>query len=154
ELPWKFNIEAGYIGSEGVKLLDGRQVNQAMLANANHPITVGGANGVPATTLTTVSSRDNNARVPVLGFSSTGVNEGTEAGDSTYHAGVLTVSRRTGRMFLQGAYTYSKSIDNNSGSLTGTQDLGNSNGNNADTSTVRALSNFDRTHRLQMTYEY
>jgi hypothetical protein len=154
ELPWKINVEAGYIGSQGVKLLDGRQVNQARLANPDNPITVGGANGVPQTVLTTVSSRDNNARVPVLGFSSTGLNEVTEAGHSTYHAGILTVNRRTSRMFLQGAYTYSKSIDNNSGSLLGTQDLGNSGGNNADTSTVRALSNFDRTHRLQVTYEY
>lgn len=154
DLPAKFSVEIGYLGSEGVKLLDGRQANQARLANANNPITVGGANGVPATTLTTVSSRDNNARVPVLGFSSTGLNEVTEAGHSIYHAGVLTVRRRTARMFLQGAYTYSKSIDNNSGSLLGTQDLGNSGGNNADTSTVRALSNFDRTHRLQVTYQY
>jgi hypothetical protein len=154
ELPGKFNIEIGYLGSQGVKLLDGRQINQARLANADHPITVGGANGVPQTTLTTVSSRDNNARVSVVGFSTTGLNAVTEAGHSTYHAGILTVSRRTARMFLQGAYTYSKSLDNNSGNLLGTQDLGNSGGNQLDTSTVRGLSNFDRTHRLQVTYEY
>jgi len=55
-------------------------------------------------------------------------------------------------MFFQGAYTYSKSIDNNSGSTT--QDLGNSNGNQLDTRGVRGLSIFDRTHRLQATYRY
>jgi hypothetical protein len=55
-------------------------------------------------------------------------------------------------MFLQSAYTYSKSIDNNSGSAT--QDLGNSGGNQLDTTVLRALSAFDRTHRLQVTYQY
>ena len=152
ELPGHFSIEVGYLGTQGVKLLQSRQLNQALLANANHPITVGGANGVPATTLTTVSSRDANARVPVLGFSTTGLNAVTGNGHSTYNAFVFTLNRRTANMFLQGAYTYSKAIDNNSGSST--QDLGNSGGNQLDTRGVRALSDFDRTHRLQATYRY
>ncbi len=152
ELPGHFSIELGYLGTQGVKLLQGRQLNQALLANANHPIIVGGANGVPATTLTTVSSRDANARVPVLGFSTTGLNTVTGNGHSTYNAFVFTLNRRTTNMFFQGAYTYSKSIDNNSGSTT--QDLGNSNGNQLDTRGVRGLSIFDRTHRLQATYRY
>ncbi len=152
ELPGHFSIEVGYLGTEGVKLLQSRQMNQALLANANHPIAVGGANGVPVTTLTTVSSRDINARVPNLGFSSTGLNTVTGNGHSTYHAFVFTLNRRTANMFLQGAYTYSKAIDNNSGSTT--QDLGNSNGNQLDTNVVRGLSLFDRTHRLQATYRY
>jgi hypothetical protein len=152
ELPGHFSIEVGYLGTQGVKLLHSRQMNQALLANANHPITVGGANGVPATTLTTVSSRDANARVPVLGFSTTGLNTVTGNGHSTYHAFVFTLNRRTANMFLQGAYTFSKAIDNNSGSTT--QDLGNSNGNQLDTRMVRGLSIFDRTHRVQATYRY
>src|SRR6266404_4296883 len=152
ELPGHFSIEVGYIGTQGVKLLQSRQLNQALLANANHLITVGGANAVPVTTLTTVSSRDANASVPVLGFSTTGLNTVTGNGHSTYNAFVFTVNRRTGNMFLQSAYTYSKAIDNNSGSTT--QDLGNSGGNQLDTRGVRALSNFDRTHRLQVTYTY
>lgn len=152
ELPWHFSFEAGYLGTQGVKLLQSRQLNQAVLANANHPITVGGANGVPATTLTTVSSRDNNARVGVLGFSTTGLNTVTGNGHSTYNAFVFTLNRRTTNMFLQGAYTYSRTIDNNSGSAT--QDLGNSGGNQLDTTAVRSLANFDRTHRVQATYRY
>jgi hypothetical protein len=152
ELPGHFSIEVGYLGTQGVKLLQSLQLNQALLANTAHPITVGGANGVPVTTLTTVSSRDANARVPVLGFSTTGLNTVTGNGHSTYNAFVFTLNRRTANMFLQGAYTYSKAIDNNSGSTT--QDLGNSGGNQLDTRGVRALSNFDRTHRLQATYRY
>jgi hypothetical protein len=152
ELPGHFSIEVGYLGTQGVKLLQSRQLNQALLSNAAHPITVGGANGVPVTTLTTVSSREANARVPVLGFSTTGLNTVTGNGHSTYNAFVFTLNRRTANMFLQGAYTYSKAIDNNSGSTT--QDLGNSGGDQLDTRGVRALSNFDRTHRLQATYRY
>jgi len=152
ELPGHFSIEIGYLGTQGVKLLQGRQMNQALLANANHAIVVGGANGVTATTLTTVSSRDASARVPVLGFSTTGLNTVTGNGHSTYNAFVFTLNRRIADMFLQAAYTYSKAIDNNSGSTT--QDLGNSGGNQLDTRGVRALSNFDRTHRVQATYRY
>ncbi len=152
ELPRHFTVEVGYLGTQGVKLLQSRQLNQALLANANNPITVGGANGVPVTALTTVSSRDANARVPVLGFSTTGLNTVTGNGHSTFNALVFTLNRRTANMFFQGAYTYSKSIDNNSGSTT--QDLGNSGGNQLDTRGVRALSNFDRTHRVQATYRY
>lgn len=152
ELPGHFSIEAGYLGTEGVKLLQSRQLNQALLANANNPITVGGANGVPVTTLTTVSSRDVNARVPVLGFSTTGLNTVTGNGHSTYNAFVFTLNRRSENVFLQGAYTYSKAIDNNSGSTT--QDLGNSGGDQLDTRGVRAFSNFDRTQRVQATYRY
>ncbi len=147
ELPWHFSIEAGYLGTQAVKLLQGRQLNQARLADANNPIVVGGANGVPTTTLTTVSSRDNNARVGIIGFSTTGLNTVTGNGHSTYNA-----FRRTANMFFQGAYTYSRAIDNNSGSAT--QDLGNSGGNQLDTTEVRSLANFDRTHRLQATYRY
>src|SRR5262249_27840799 len=86
ELPGHFSIEAGYVGTEGIKFLQGRQLNQALLANANHPIIVGGANGVFVTTLTTVSSCDASARVPVLGFSITGLNMVTGNGHSTFNA--------------------------------------------------------------------
>ncbi len=154
ELPMHFTMELGYIGSEGVRLLHGRQMNQARLANPANPIVVGGAASVPVTTITADASRNNNARVGVLGFSTTGLNMVTGNGHAVYHAMILTVTRRTANMFLQGAYTFSKSIDNYSGNTAGTQDLGNSNGNQVDTTVDRGLSNFDRTHRLQVTYRY
>ncbi len=154
ELPLHFIVEVGYLGSEGVKLLQGLQLNQARLASPANPIVLGGANGVPQTTITTNSTANVNARVGVLGFTAAGLNTVTENGHSRYNALAFTVSRRTGKMFLQSAYTYSKSIDNNSGSASGTQDLGNSNGNQLDTRGLKALSNFDRTHRLQVTYQY
>lgn len=152
ELPKHFTLEVGYLGSEGVKLLQGLQLNQARLASGSNPIVLGGANGVPQTAITTNSTSNVNARVGVLGFTSTGLNTVTENGHSTYNALAVTVSRQTGNMFFQSSYTFSKSIDNNSGSST--QDLANSGGNQLDTRGLRALSNFDRTHRLQLTYQY
>ena len=142
ELPWKTNIELGYVGSQGVKLLQSLQVNEAQLANAANPIRG----------LTANSSRNTNARVGVFGFSTTGLNEVTGNGHSDYNAFTATVNRRFSGMFLQAAYTFSKSIDNNSGSAT--QDLGNSGGNNLVPALQRGLSDFDRTHRLQVTYSY
>jgi carboxypeptidase family protein/TonB-dependent receptor-like protein len=156
ELPMHFVIEAGYIGSESVHLLNSLQRNQALLANAAHPIVVGGANGVPQTTLTTNSINDVEARAGVLGFDAGGgLNQVTDLGHSNYNAFIFTVNRRTGSLFLQSSYTYSKSMDNESGGGTGgDQDLGGANANQLDIRGQRALSDFDRTHRIQATYEY
>jgi hypothetical protein len=154
ELPWHLALEVGYLGTQGVKLLQSLQLNQARLANAANPIVLGGANGVAQNTITTNTTGNVNARVGVLGFTPTGLNTVTENGHSTYHALAATLSRHFGNVFLQSAYTFSKSIDNNSGSGTGLQDLGNSGGNQLDTTVVRGLSVFDRTHREQVTYQY
>ncbi len=152
EFPYSLVLEVGYIGSQGVKLLHSRQINQARLANAANPIVVGGAGLTPVTTITANASRNASARVPVLGFSATGLNTVTGNGHSIYNALIVTLSRSTSNMSLLAAYTYSKSLDNNSGSAT--QDLGNSGGQQIDTRLVRALSDFDRTQRLNVSYRY
>src|SRR2546429_140737 len=92
-----------------------------------------------------------NARVGVLGFTPTGLNTVTQNGHSSYHALDFTVTRRVGNLFIQSAYTFSKSIDNNSGdgNPPGTQDLGNSGSNNLDTRTLRALRSEEHTSELQ-----
>jgi hypothetical protein len=144
QLPWKFSMEFGYIGSQGVRLLQSLNTNQALLANAASPIRG----------LTTVSGRDVNARVSIIGFTPAGLNGVTDNGHSSYNAFVTTLNRRVGDLFLQGSYTFSKSIDNNSGNVAGAQDLGNSGGNQLVPTLLRGLSDFDRTHRLQVTYNY
>ncbi|MFL6465944.1 MAG: carboxypeptidase regulatory-like domain-containing protein [Bryobacteraceae bacterium] len=142
ELPGKWTGEIGYAGSQGVRLLQSLQLNQANLASPAAPIRG----------LTANSSRNVPARVPVVGFSSTGLNTVTANGHSSYNAFVSTLSRRMNNAFLQFAYTYSKSIDNNSGSAT--QDLGNSGGNQRFPQLQRGLSDFDRPHRFVATYSY
>lgn len=153
ELPMHFVVEAGYIGSEGVHLIDSLQRNQALLANAANPIVVGGQFGTTQTTITTNSVNNVASRAPVLGFNpGGGLNEVTDLGHSSYNAFIFTVNRRTGDLFLQASYTYSKSFDNESGGAT--QDLGGANGNQLDIRSQRALSDFNTPHRLVVAYTY
>jgi len=135
-------VELGYLGSQGVRLLQSIQLNQARLANPQNPIRGGAAN----------SSANASVRTLVAGFSTTGLNAVTNNGHSTYNAFIATLNHRSGNAFLQTSYTFSKSIDNNSGSAT--QDLGNAGGNQLVPELQRGLSTFDRTHRLQVTYRY
>jgi hypothetical protein len=153
ELPSHFQVEVGYIGSEAVHLIDSLQRNQALLANAANPITVGGQNGVPQTILTTNSINDVEARAGVLGFDAGGgLNEVTDLGHSSYNAFIFSVNHRTGNLFLQASYTFSKSLDNESGGFD--QDLGAANGNQLDLRTQRAVSDFNVPHRIVAAYEY
>ncbi len=142
QLPAKFALEVGYAGSQGVRLIDSLQENQAFLANPANPIRGLAAN----------SARNATVRVPVIGLSTTGLNEVTAAGHSSYNALVTTLTRRMDTSYIQISYTYSKSIDNNSGSST--QDLGSSGGNNLDPALQRGLSDFDRPHRFVATYQH
>jgi hypothetical protein len=153
ELPKHYIIEIGYIGSEGVHLIDSLQRNQALLANAANPITVGGQFGTTQTVITTNSVNNYEARAGVLGFDAgSGLNEVTDLGHSSYNAFIFTINHRTGNLFLQASYTYSKSMDNESGGAT--QDLGAANGNQLDLTTQRAVSDFNTPNRLVVTYEY
>ena len=153
ELPKQFIVEIGYIGSEGVHLLDGLQRNQALLANAANPITVGGQFGNPLTTITTNTLGNVITRAPVLGFNpGGGLNEVTDLGHSTYNAFIFSVNHRVGNLFLQASYTYSKSLDNESGGAT--QDLGGANGNQLDIRSQRAVSDFNTPHRVVAVYTY
>ncbi len=140
QLATNLTLEVGYAGSEGVRLLDSLQENQALLANPANPI-----RGI-----TQDSSRNASARAPVIGFSNTGFNEVTAAGHSVYNALVTTLTRRMNSQFIEVSYTFSKSIDNNSGSST--QDLGSSGGNQLAPYLERGLSDFDRPHRFVGTY--
>jgi len=69
-------------------------------------------------------------------------------GSSTYHALQSTLSHRfTGSLYFQAAYTYSKSIDNGSGSVFGDELNGLTQyGNLLNPSGQRAVSDFDRRH--------
>lgn len=153
ELPKHYYIEVGYIGSQGVHLIDSLQRNQALLANAANPIVIGGANGVPQTTITTNSINNVEARAGVLGFDAGGgLNAVTDLGHSSYNAFIFTVNHRTGNLFLQASYTFSKSMDNESGGFD--QDLGAADGNQLDIRAQRAVSDFNVPQRIVAAYEY
>src|SRR5438445_103577 len=70
-------------------------------------------------TITTNTKANEPLRHQILGLSRTkGARVTDNIGQATYHSGQVTLSRRFhGGLFFQSAYTYSKSIDNVSGSL-------------------------------------
>ncbi|HYL83282.1 MAG TPA: TonB-dependent receptor [Candidatus Angelobacter sp.] len=139
----------GYIGSKAIKLLNGQQLNSALLVNAANP----GAGG-----LTLNSSRNANARVPVVGFSTGGLNEVTDSGVSWYNGAVASVRHAFGHgLNLKANYTFSKSLDDGSGSfslLGNNQDLGNSGGNQFLPILNKGRSVFNQTHRIVVTFYY
>ncbi len=77
-------------------------------------------------------------------------------GSSTYHGLQTTLSHHfTGSLYFQAAYTYSKSIDTGSVSVFGDELNGLTQyGNLLNPSGQRAVSDFDRTHRFVVSYNY
>jgi hypothetical protein len=70
---------------------------------------------------------------------------------SIYHSLQATLSRRWGHSYFQGAYTFSKNIDATSSDNTAFNTAYNS---ETTVDASRGLSDFDRTHRLSVSYVY
>jgi hypothetical protein len=68
-----------------------------------------------------------------------------------YHSFQTTLSRRWSRGYFQGAYTYSKSTDATS---SGNTALNTAFNDESDLKFSRGLSDYDRTHRLTVSYNY
>ncbi len=121
ELGHAMVIEVGYAGSKGNSLLRSRNVNQAFLGPGS------------------IASRR-----PFPKFANVGWLE--DSANSNYHSMQVRFDRRfLDGISLLGAYTWSKSIDDNSGSG-GTAETGSAM-NNYNLRLERGLSAFDRRHR-------
>ncbi len=125
-LPGQILLDTSYVGSRGVALVRPRDINQ------------------PRASVDIAAGRMNvNAARPYPGFAGISTNETT--GQSTYHFLQLSGSRRFVQgLALQGSYTFSRSIDNATTPIN----------SYADNRMERALSNFDRTHVLVLSYVY
>jgi hypothetical protein len=112
--------------------------------------------GTIAITGNTAANLD--ARVPsqYLGLANSRGFFAFQDGSSTYHALQSTLSHRfNGSLYFQAAYTYSKSIDNGSGSVFGDELNGFTQfGDLLNPSGQRAVSDFDRRHRFVVSYNY
>lgn len=97
-------LEAGYVGSSGINLLDvNHNVNTADIASANNPV-----NGIATTTVANVAFR-----VPYVGYAPTGLQDTAFDGISNYNSLQVTVRKQFSHgLSLQGAYTFSKSLTN------------------------------------------
>jgi hypothetical protein len=172
-------LEVGYVGAHAVHLIGtGRPGNPGQICTLAVPCAIPSSLGqninVPATAdptktfvtkqtdgtiLITGSTAANlDARVPVqfLGLANSRGFFQYQDGNSIYHALQATLSHHfSNGLYFQGAYTWSRSIDNSSGStfsdelngLFGFGDL-------QCPSCQRGPSDFDRTHRLTVSYVY
>jgi hypothetical protein len=167
--------EIGYVGTRGVGLLGpGKPLNPSQICTADSPCIIPPGIGsdvtVPAGTpgvtknsdgsiaITQSTSENRDARVPpqFMGLANLRGFFQENAGSSTYHSMQFTVSHQyANSLYFQGAYTLSKAIDNGSGSAFQDElnglfqygDLFNPRSN-------RGLADFDRTHRLVVSYQY
>jgi hypothetical protein len=150
ELPWKWVLEVGYAGAKGTHLRVTRDTMQATLVKAGQTLTVNTVlNGpLPITQNTTANAA---ARSPVLGLNPLGFQVFDDAAWSNYHALQLTLSRRAGNFYFQGAYTFSKALDATS---TGNTAFNTAFNDQTNLRNSYGLSDYDRKHRLVVSYVY
>ena len=168
-------LEVGYVGTSGKFLLGpGRPFNPGQICSeaspCNIPASIASGVTVPAGTpgvlqnadgsisITQSTAANLNARVPVqyLGLANSRGFFQENGGSSSYHSAQVTLSHQYAHnLYFQGAYTFSKSIDNGTGSAFGDELNGLIQyGNLLSLRSNRALSDFDRTHRLVVSYQY
>jgi len=151
ELGKKWLLEVGYVGTRGIHLRETRDGIQSVNATPSNPFTVTDVNGNSyAITDNTFSNAI--ARTPAPGLNGySGYQIFANDAYSIYHSLQTTISRRWGNSYLQGAYTFSKNIDATSSGNTAFNTAYNDQSN---VNASRGLSDFDRRHRLAVSYNY
>jgi hypothetical protein len=172
--------EVGYIGTRGVGLIGtGRAVNPAQICTIASPCTVPASiasgvtgasfesqdagsgvtrNGDGSLTITASTFENRNLRIPAqyIGIANNRLFGQEQRGSSIYHSLQASLTHRfSDGLYFQGAYTFAKSIDNGSGSsfqdeLNGLLDFGDQ----FTPRDNRGLSDFDRKHRLVVSYNW
>src|SRR6185369_2765084 len=147
-------LEVAYVGTRGRNLIRDVAINQARLTSAQHPI----INAVTGQTITTNTPAATNValRAPYQGVEVGSFLKIQSTAESTYDSLQLSLTRRLskGRQFLA-SYTFAKSIDNASGGSDSTgevRDTINIAGNQLNRRGNRGVSDFDRRHRLVLSY--
>jgi hypothetical protein len=178
QLPWHMVGEIGYVGTNGRRLIGtGAPVNPGQICTIASPCVIPAslasdvsAADIPAGTpgitrnsdgsisITASYAENINARVPAnyLGLATSRLFGQTQHGFSEYHSLQASLTRQfSDGIYLQAAYTFGKSLDNGSGSsfgdeLNGLLDVGDL----LNAAANKGLSDFDRTHRFVISYNY
>jgi hypothetical protein len=110
-------LEAGYVGSSGINLLDEYHNNNTpLLASPSNPI-----NGITTNTVENIDFR-----VPYLGYQSVGVRGTGFDGTSNYNSLQVTVRKQFSHgLMLQAAYTWSKDLTDLYDSVANSNDASN-----------------------------
>jgi len=144
-------LEIGYVGTHAVHLRETRTNIQAKLATAASPVIVTAEDGTQFR-ITQNTTANGIARSNLLGVNGYGGFQ-IFANDaySHYHSLQATLSRRWGAGYFQGAYTFSKAQDATS---SGNTALNTAFNDESDIRNSYGLSDFDRKHRLSVSYRY
>jgi len=148
ELGRDWFAEIGYVGTKGSRLRSTYDPNQATLATTANPVTIPYACGGGAGSCTIADSTAENAgaRAPYLGIAPANFEEFAANSDSHYSALQASLAHHFSKgLYFQGAYTYSKSIDDVSTASVAFDTRFNDQNNPRDS---RGLSDFDRRQRL------
>ena len=151
-LPGSWLLEVGYVGTKGTHLADELDPMQARLASPQNPIVVQDLFG-NTYNITENTQLNVGARSPVAGLNPRGFFFFGNDATSHYDSLQVTAAHRFAKgLHFQSAYTFSKSTDP---VLTSGAGIFNYPVNDQTSlSPSMALSDFDRTHRLVISYDY
>jgi len=140
-------LEVAYVGTRGLNLSRLIALNQAQLASPQHPL----VNEVTGAVITTNTPQNAQLRAPFQGVSTVNFSQAQGTGQSTYNSLQISLSRRMskGLQFLA-SYTFARAIDNASGR--DEFDFSAILGQQFDNRANRGVSDFDRTHRVVVSY--
>ena len=153
-----FLLEVAYVGGRGLNLFRNVGINQSRLASQQQPLIndVLRTLGLPGGVITTNTLANAQLRAPFQGASTNAFGQRQTTAQSTYNSLQVGLTKRLSKgLQLLGSYTYAKSIDNASGGAFGTgasADSGFILGDQHDNHANRGVSDFDRTHRLVLSY--
>ena len=151
ELGHLWVLELGYVGTKGTHLRETRDAIQSQRVSPSKPLVLTDPNGVTYS-ITQNTIANGIARTPTPGLNGySGYQLFANDAYSKYHAFLATLSRRWGRGYFQGAYTFSKSIDATS---TGNTAFNTAYNDQSNINASRGLSDYDRPHRLSVSYSY
>ena len=154
---FKFGLlETAYVGAFGRELFRQVAINQAQLASNERPI----MNSVTGEVITSNTPQNAQQRAPLQGVEINSFFQNQTTAESSYNSLQVSLTRRfSQKLELLTSYTFSKSIDNASGTGGGAGIIGIVNpgavadtsmilGNQLDSHANRGVSDFDRTHRF------
>jgi len=148
-------VSVGYVGTKGTHLRVTYDPDQANLVSLQNPITLtaqGGPQNGQKFTITQNTIANAPARAPFQPLGPSGFEAFSPIANSIYHSLQLTVAHHfAGGLYLQSAYTYSRSIDNDSTVSVAFVSFFNDQNNPRGS---RGLSDFDHRHRSITSFVY
>ncbi|HET6931099.1 MAG TPA: TonB-dependent receptor [Candidatus Acidoferrum sp.] len=144
-------LEVGYVGTHAVHLRETRTNIPGQNATPQNPVNITAEDGTPySITANTFSNGPIRSPIPAInGYG--GFQLFASDAYSHYHSLQTTVSRRWAHGYFLGAYTWSKSTDATSSGNTAFNTAYN---DESDLKNSRGYSDFDRPHRLAVSYRY